>query len=387
MSITNRTNKFKDKAARVKLSGRRAVLPPVADRFRKKSPQSKTEGVLQNIPKITNETVAEHRETVLKGARKYKYPLEYSKHMIVKITASVLGIALLSFLAYTLLNLYKFQATGDFIYRVTQVAPFPIAKVGGSFVSYESYLFELKRYMHYYETQQKVDFTSERGRGQLEAYKPQALQKVIDELYVKKLARQHNITVSNTEVDAAIRALRVQNELGEDDRELSAVTEKFFNWSLTDLKRRVKTEILAQKVAATLDKKAYSRAEEALAKAKTGEDFAALAGQYSDDAGTKGNGGQYVDPAISVSSTSVHPTIVTRLQQLKVGEVSDIVTTPTSFEIVKLLADEAGKYKAAHIEVKYRPVTDFTAPLQKKQPPQRFITVQNIPAAPSQQAP
>ena len=366
----------------MKLPSRRAVLPPVPERFRKQSVQSKTEESLQNVPKITNETVAEHRETVLKGARKYKYPLEHSKRAIVKITSGLLGLALLTFLVYTLLSLYKFHSTSEFTYRVTQVVPFPVAKLGGNFVSYESYLFELRRYMHYYETQQKVDFSSERGRGQLEAYKPQALQKVIDELYVKRLAKDNGVSVSNAEVDDAVRALRIQNQLGDDDRELAAVTQKFFNWSLTDLRRRVKSELLAQKVAATLDTAASAKTKTVLAQVKSGGDFAALAAQYSDDTATKTNGGQYADTAITVSSTSVHPIIVEQLQKMKVGDVSDILTTPTAFEIVKLLADDGGKYKAAHIEIKFRPVTDFTAPLAKKQPSQRFITVEELPETP-----
>lgn len=383
MKMTKRTTILKDKAGKVKLPRARTVLPPVPERFRKQSLESKTEASLQNVPRITNETVAEHRETVLKGARKYKYPLEHSKHMIVKITSAVLGVALVTFLVYTLLSLYKFQSTSEFTYRITQVVPFPVAKVGSNFVSYESYLFELRRYMHYYETQQKVDFDTDRGKGQLAAYKPQALQKVIDELYVKKLAKENGVSVSNSEVDAAVSALRIQNQLGNDDRELAAVTQKFFNWSLGDLKRRVKSELLAQKVAAKLDKAAYDKAQDVLKQVRGGGDFAALAGQYSDDAGTKGNGGQYADTAITVSTTSVHPTIVGQLQRMKVGDVSEVITTPTAFEIVKLLSDEGGKYKAAHIEVKFRPVTDFTAPLAKKQPSQRFITVEDIPAAPA----
>lgn len=381
--MNKRTNLLKDKAGRVKLPKPKVVLPPVPERFRKQSLEKKTEASLQNVPRITNETVAEHRETVLKGARKYKYPLEHSKHMIVKITSGVLGVALVTFLVYTLLSLYKFQSTGEFTYSITQVAPFPVAKVGGKFVSYESYLFELRRYMHYYETQQKVDFTSERGKGQLEAYKPQALQKVIDELYVKKLAKENDVTVSSSEVDTAVRALRIQNQLGEDDRELAAVTQKFFNWSLSDLKRRVKQELLAQKVAAKLDKESHDKAADILKQIRGGGDFAALATQYSDDAGTKANGGQYADTAITVSSTSVHPNIVSQLQRMKTGDVSDVLTTPTSFEIVKLLGDEGGKYKAAHIEIKFKPVTDFTAPLEKKQPAQRFITVQKLPVTPT----
>src|SRR5947207_5990262 len=42
---------------------------------------------LENVPQITNETIAEHREDVLSGARKYIYPLAHSNHRIVVITS------------------------------------------------------------------------------------------------------------------------------------------------------------------------------------------------------------------------------------------------------------------------------------------------------------
>src|SRR6478735_11076746 len=45
---------------------------------------------LQNLPRITNETVAEHREEVLSGARKYIVPLSHSKRRIIIITSALL---------------------------------------------------------------------------------------------------------------------------------------------------------------------------------------------------------------------------------------------------------------------------------------------------------
>ena len=33
--------------------------------------------------RITNETVAEHREQILAGGRKFKYPVQYAKHKLV----------------------------------------------------------------------------------------------------------------------------------------------------------------------------------------------------------------------------------------------------------------------------------------------------------------
>lgn len=354
----------------------RTIVPQVAQRFRKPTLQQQTEAALSNVPRITNETVAEHREEVLKGARKYKYPLEHSKHRIVIVSSVLLVAALIGFFVYTGLSLYRYQSTSLFMYRVSQVLPLPVAKAGGRWVSYESYLFELRRVMHYYETQQQVDFTTDTGKQQLKTYRPRALEQVIAFAYVKDLAAQNNIRVTEQEVNDAIAVLRTQNQLAAGDDELEAVMQKFFGWSLGDLRRQLRDELLAQKVAAKLDTAAFSKAQNVVLQLKNGTDFAALAAQSSDDANTKANGGQYTDAAISMKSQEVPPQVVRELGKLQPGAVSGIITTPTSFEVVKLLSKENGAYKAAHIQITFSPIESFVQPLQKKNPPKKFIKVE-----------
>ena len=354
----------------------RTIVPQVAQRFRKPTLQQQTEAALSNVPRITNETVAEHREEVLKGARKYKYPLEHSKHRIVIVSSVLLVAALIGFFVYTGMSLYRYQSTSLFMYRVSQVLPLPVAKAGGRWVSYESYLFELRRVMHYYETQQQVDFTTDTGKRQLETYRPRALDQVIAFAYVKDLAAQNNIRVTEQEVNDAIAVLRTQNQLAAGDDELEAVMQKFFGWSLGDLRRQLRDELLAQKVAAKLDTAAFSKAQNVVLQLKNGADFAALVAQASDDANTKANGGQYNDAAITMKSQEVPPQVVRELGKLQPGAVSGIITTPTSFEVVKLLSKENGAYKAAHIQITFSPIESFVQPLQKKNPPKKFIKVE-----------
>ncbi|MBL8121332.1 peptidylprolyl isomerase [Candidatus Saccharibacteria bacterium] len=353
----------------------RVAVPQVAQRFRKPSLQEQTEEALSNVPRITNETVAEHREEVLRGARKYKYPLEHSKRRIVVVSSSLLFAAFIGFIVYTGLSLYRYQSTSLFIYRVTQIIPLPVAKVGGRWVAYENYLFELRRYMHYYQTQQQVDFETESGNFQLDSYRPKALRQVIDATYVKDLAAKNNVRVTEQEVDDAIVTLRAQNQLGSNNDELASITKKFFDWSIDDLRRQLRQELLAQKVAATLDSTAKTEAENIVKQLNGGIDFQALAKQVSDDESTKANGGQYNDTAITMSSQEVPPAVIRALGSMKPGQTSDIIRTPTSFEIVKLISVDAGKYKAAHIQVQFKNIQTYIQPLEKSTPVKQFIQV------------
>ncbi len=354
--------------------------PKLPKRLRRKDREQRTQEAISSLPKITNETVAEHREEVLRGARKYIYPLEHSKHRIVKISVSLLIVAVVGFFVYVGLALYKFQSSSAFVYRVTQVIPFPVAKAGSRFVAYENYLFELRRYIHYYQTQQHVNFNDKNGKKQLERYRPLAMQEVVDAAYVKVLAGEHNISVSNKEVDAALDSLRAQNKLGSSNQELADVTKEFFGWSVDDLRRELAQELLAQKVAATLDTGAQKRAEVAYAQLQGGTDFATLAKQVSEDTATKANGGQYADTAITLASTDVPPAVVQQLLKMKVGEVSPVIATGNSLEIVKLTGSSDGKMQAAHISFNLKDISEFIAPLQKQKPTHYYISVGKVQA-------
>ena len=366
----DRVGKTKEKIAKLK-----AIVPPVSGRFKKKSLQEQTEEALQNVPRITNETVAEHREEVLKGARKYVYPLEHSKHKIVIITSVLILLALITFFITSSIELYKVQSTSKVTYRITQVIPYPVAKAGKHFILYENYLFELRRYMYYYQSQQQVDFSSDSGKRQLEAYKPKAMERVIQDAYVKELAEKHNIRVSNSEVADAVSLLRSQNML-QTNKDLESVTKRFYDWSINDLERELRQELLAQKVAAALDTEAINKANDVVKQLQNGADFSQLASQYSDDAATKGNGGVYADTAIATGSQTVSPVIVRELPKMKPGETSRVITTPTAFEIIKLLEVSADhKYKVAHIQINFKPVSTFTKPIADKTKVHHFIQI------------
>lgn len=373
--MTKDTNKQGKRKALHRVKER---VRPVTQKFRKPSLRERTEEAFESVPRITNDTVAEHREEVLKGARKYKYPLQHSKYRIVIVSAVLLLFLFAAFLSYTLLNLYKLQSTSTLMYRVTQIIPFPVAKAGDRYVSYEEYLFKLRRFMHYYETQQKVDFNSESGIRQLNMQKPRTLEAAIDSAYIKELAEQNKVRVTSADVQTALDSLRIKNQLGDGEQGLRDIASKFFGWSLSDLKRELRQDILAQKVAQKLDVDALRRAEAAQKELKPGVDFSAVAAKYSEDASTKSNGGQYTDTAITYASQEVPIEVVRKLATMKPNDISPIIVTPKGYEIVKLLSIENGKFKAAHIQVNLKDIKVFVEPLRHTKPPHAYIKTSDV---------
>ncbi|HEY5141493.1 MAG TPA: hypothetical protein VIJ25_19585, partial [Methylococcales bacterium] len=72
----------------------------VPKRFRRMGREERTKEAISSLTRITNETVAEHREAVLSTARKYIYPLEHSKHRIVVVSTALLITMVVGFSAY-----------------------------------------------------------------------------------------------------------------------------------------------------------------------------------------------------------------------------------------------------------------------------------------------
>lgn len=343
-------------------------------RLSKAEPEDKLNEAIENLPRITNETVAEHREQLLKGARKYIYPLEHNRHRIIVISAWILAAAVIAFFTYTGLALYKFQSSSTFAYYLTLAIPFPVAKAGPSIVSYESYLFELRHYTHYYQTQQSVNFDSPAGKQQLAAFKKQALQQVINDAYVKQLASKYHVSVSDQDVENEVAVVRQQNRLGSSDQVFADVLRQFWGWSVDDFKRELKSQLLAQKVVSTLDTGTHQRAENVLTMLQQGAKFDKLAKQYSDDTATKNNGGQYAS-TIDSTNQDLSPQVLSELLKLQPGQVSGIINTGYSLEIVKVVSNSNGKIHAAHIQFNFKSINDYTKPLQQQEKPIKFIHV------------
>jgi hypothetical protein len=336
--------------------------------------EAKMTEALSNVPRITNETVGEHREEVLSSARKYIYPLQHSKHSVVRISVGLLLLVLIGFFAFCGLDLYKFQGTSGFMYDVTRVVPFPVGKTGKAWVSYEAYLFELRRDMHYYQSQQQADFSTKDGKAQLDRLKQQAMAAVIQDAYVKQLAAKHGVTVSNQAVNDQVALVRNENRLGDSDRALREVLDEFWGWNEADFKRELKQQLLAQAVVAKLDTATNTRAQAALTQLKGGADFATLATQLSDDPATKAAAGQY-PTALTLSDRQVPPVITAELFKLAPGQVSGIVNSGYSLDILKVLDKTAGSLHAAHIQFNLQPINTYVKPLSVTEPPHYYISV------------
>ncbi len=324
------------------------------------------------IPKITNDTIGEHRENVLKGARKYIYPLRHSQHNIVRISVGLFISLLVAFFIFMGLELYYFQSQSTFVYDVTKVIPFPVAKIGNNFVSYQSYLFELRRDVHYYETQQQVNFSLKINQLQLKNLKKEAMDEAITNFYTQQLAKKYHVGVSNNQVNQEVIYFQKENRLGGNNEVLSNVLKDFWGWNINDFKQELKNELLQQAVVYRLDTPTVNLAKSVLNQLQHGANFANLAKQYSDDLSTKNNGGQYPQPILA-NNKNLYPQVVAELFSLKKGAISPIINTGYNLQILKVDSINGPTVTFSNIEFNLKNITFYITPIENLSSPNYLI--------------
>lgn len=203
--------------------------------------------------RITSDTLAEHREKILAGGRRFKYPVQYVRHKLV-FNAIVVGVALIVLLVvFTWWQLYIVQNTSDFMYRVTRVIPVPVASVDGQQVRYSDYLMKYRSSIHYLQEKEQINFSTEDGRRQSDFVKSQAMADAIADTYATNLAKEKNITVSDVELEAFLKQQRASDDGEVSQAAYDAVILDYYGWSPAEYRYAMKTKLLRQKVAYAVD--------------------------------------------------------------------------------------------------------------------------------------
>ena len=208
----------------------------------------------QQIPsRITNETVAEHRERILAGGRRFKYPIQYSRHKLV-INTIVIGVVTIIFLSALLWwLLYYAQNTSDILYRVTKVIPVPVASIDGKSVRYSDYLSYYRSSMHYIISKEQQEFDAGGLKNQQDIIKSRSYDLAIRDSYAQKLASEMNITVSDDELDKFVDLQRKTSGSSVSDKTYDSVIMDYYGWSPEEYRHVLKDQLLRKKVEFAID--------------------------------------------------------------------------------------------------------------------------------------
>lgn len=211
---------------------------------------------VEESARITTDTIAEHRERILAGGRRFKYPVQYARHRLV-FNAILIAVGVLILLVvFTWWQLYPLQNTSDFMYRVTRVLPLPVATIDGQTVRYSEYLMKYRSSIHYLEDKEGVNLSSEDGRRQSDFVKQQAMEDALADAYATKLADELNISVSGAELEAFLKLQRTSSDGEVSEATYDAVILDYYGWSPDEYRQAMRTTLLRQKVAFAVDTQA-----------------------------------------------------------------------------------------------------------------------------------
>lgn len=330
-------------------------------------------GAEQPPSRITNETVAEHRERILAGGRKFKYPVQYARHKLVINTILIsIGVIILLVLAGWW-QLYLTQNTSNFTYRLTQLIPLPVASIEGQPVRYSDYLMRYRSSMHFLQQQNMINLNSKDGARQVDHVKRQSLDTAIENAYAQKLANENNIHVSSAEVDAFIKNERAsqKSSLSEDAFE-SVVLKGYYDWSMSEYREVVADNILRQHVSFAIDAPAKAKAEAVLAFLKKGEKFEKMAAKYSDDIATKSSGG---DVGFVPRANQDANGLLAAVLNLKKDKISGVIQGTDGYYIVKLLDSNNAQIRYARIRIALHEFEDRLAAVKGQHKVAEYISI------------
>lgn len=327
----------------------------------KKLFRSKKHSHDQDSSRITNETVAEHRERILAGGRRFKYPVQYARHRLV-INAIVISFtALVLLVGLVWWQLYLAQNSSTFFYKITRVIPLPVAVVDGQQVPFSDYLVGYRSHAHYLEFKEGVNLRSKENKTQVDFIKRKAMDDAVDDAYAAKLAGGYGIKITDEQVESALERQRRSRDGVASKETYNAIILDHFDWTPDEARDVTARKLVRQEVAYKIDEQASRQRDQLVEALKTQSDFDKIAAQIGGTGNTKVTAG--LTPL--VPSNNQDGGLAITAAGLKKGETSTVFksTSGDGYYVVRLLdSDSKGQISYAFIKV---PLTAFKDKLAK----------------------
>lgn len=237
----------------------------------------------KDAKKTEQERVEERREEVLAAGRKFKYPLQWTRHRIVINTILIVLVVTGMIVMGGWLALYKLGMTDELLFRVTKVIPMSVAAVDGESVRFSDYLMLYRSSMTSIERQSGSQFDEGSVEDLKAEYKRAALSEAEEFAYAVKLARELGVEVSNEEVRQEFeRHIKIGGIDRSEDSFIKIVNDNF-GLSKSEYERMLYLSLLKSKVEIAVDKTAdevAAQVEKILA--ENGNDYNVVLEQLGD---------------------------------------------------------------------------------------------------------
>jgi hypothetical protein len=308
--------------------------------------------------KTEQEKVEERREEVLAKGRKFKYPLQWTKHRVVVNTILIAVVVLGIVVTSGWLALYKFNMTDEMLFRITKIIPVSVAEVDGKNVLFSDYLMFYRSSIISIERQSSQN----EGRGSLDELRAQYRRSALDEAeeytYANKLASELNIEVTKEEIDNEFKRHLTIGGTERSEESFMKIISENFDLSKNEYERMLELNLIKSKVEIAIDEKANKTANKVEAMLKeNGGDYSAVAEALGDEIEFQETGGM-------VSAQNIDGGRASEAIKLEPGEQSGkfVSMNGDGYYFVKLNKKTENEVNFASIKV---PFTEFKIRFEK----------------------
>ncbi|MBR2658604.1 SurA N-terminal domain-containing protein [Candidatus Saccharibacteria bacterium] len=302
--------------------------------------------------KTEQEKVEERREEVLAAGRKFKYPLQWTKHRVVVntvlITIVVLGIIITS----GWLALYRFNMTDEMLFRVTKILPVPVAEVDGNNVLFSDYLMLYRSSIISIERQSSQNDS----RGSLDDLRAQYRRAALDEAeeytYALELAKELEIEVTDEEVKSEFERHIKIGGVDRSEESFLKIIDENFDLSKSEYERMLYLTLIKSKVEINIDENANKIA------ARVESMLASNGGDYKAIAEALGSAINYEETGGMVSNQNIDGGRANEAMKLEPGQESGrfLSMNGDGYYFVKLIKKSESEVNFVSIKV---PFTEF----------------------------
>ena len=306
--------------------------------------------------KTEREKVEERRKEVLNRGKKFKYPLQYSKHKLVfnTIIVAIVAIVLVSVMGW--FALYKMQSSVDVLYRITRILPLSVAQVDGKDMRFSDYLMIFRSSI---KTVSQSDVGVDVDALSRE-YQKIALNDAEDYTYALKLAEELGVEVTDEQVEELFSEHRKVDGVERSEESFLKVLQDNFGLSKDEYKRMLYLSLVKMEVEKKIDEAAKdltAQIEKILAEngGSLGDAARALEGKV-----------YYEETGGMVDSRNVDGGRASAAMKLKKGEISKafVSSNGDSYYFVKLIDKNEDTLQVNYASIKI-PFTEFANKMEE----------------------
>ena len=306
----------------------------------------------KDTKKTEREKVDERRDEVLSKGRKFKYPLQWTRHRIVINTILITVVVIAMVVIGIWLALYRLNMTDELLFRITRIVPVPVATVDSENVLFSDYLMLYRSSMTSIERQSGSQFDEESLNQLRTEYKKSAISEAEKYSYALKLARESGITVSDEEVQNEFQRHLNLGGIERSEESFIKIVSDNVGLSKSEYERMLYLSLLKSKVEIDIDSAANqiaNQVEKLLA--ENGNDFKAVAEALGDKISYQETGGL-------VDGKNIDGGRASEAMKLEPGESSGkfISMSGDGYYFVKLISKTDSQVNFVSIRV---PFTEF----------------------------